>query len=84
VQDGGWLSLLGPDHVEPLDAIVAAVDPQLGCEGSVVDGALEIEVVVRDTPATTSSDVELTRISTGAEFEYLDRGTPVEVRYANR
>jgi hypothetical protein len=84
VRDGGWLSLLGPDHVEPLDAIVAAVDPQFGCEGSVVDGALEIEVVVRDSPAITSSDVELTRISTGAEFAYLDRGTPVEVRYDRR
>jgi hypothetical protein len=84
VLDGGWLSLLGQDHLEPLDAIVSAVDPQLGCDGAIVDGVLQVDVGSRDTPASLSSDVELTRISTGAEFEYRDRGTPVEVRYANR
>jgi hypothetical protein len=84
VLDSGWLSLLDPDHLEPLDAIVSAVDPRLGCDGAVVDDGLQVDVVVRDTASRVSPDVELTRISTGAEFEYRDRGTPVEVRYANR
>ena len=83
VLDGGWLSLLGADHLEPLEAIVAAVAPELGCAATIVDGALQVEVVARQSPATVSPDIELTRISTGASFQYLDRGTPVEIRYAS-
>ena len=81
------MSLLAPDHLEPLDAIVRAVDPTLRCdvlEGDGDDDELWVEVVVDDVASPVASDVELTRISTGATFQFADRGTPVEVRYFSR
>jgi hypothetical protein len=87
VRDGGWMSLLAPDHLEPLDAIVRAVAPTLRCDvldGDGDDDELCVEGVVDDVASPVASDVELTRISTGATFQFVDRGTPVEVRYSSR
>ena len=79
------MSLLTPDHLEPLDAIVRAVDPTFRCDALDGDGdELRVEVVVDDVAAPVAPDVELTRISTGATFQFVDRGTPVEVRYSSR
>ena len=81
VSDGAWPSMLAPDHLEPLDAIARAIDPRF--RFAVLDAtrsALVLEAVIDDVPAAQHEDVALTRISTGADFAFADRGTPVEVR----
>ena len=69
--DGAWISLVGPTEVRPLQAIVRAVDPHLDV---VVTGSpWTVEVVVRAEPAEESSEVAITRISTGAAFTFEPR-----------
>jgi hypothetical protein len=41
---------------------------------------LTVEVVVVSEAAPVSDEVVLTRFSTGADFVFADRGTPVELR----
>lgn len=81
VADGAWPSLLEPEHLEPLDAIVGAVDRRYRCV-VVVDGPdeLVVEVVRGDDELPVPGDVRLTEFSTGAGFRFTDRGTPVELR----
>lgn len=85
IDDGGWPTLIDAEHTEVLDAIVRAVDPCFrvvavaGPDGHAADGTT-YEVVVDDGPAPVAEEVVLTKFSTGAEFAFVDRGTPVEVR----
>lgn len=79
--DGAWPAMLDADHLAPLDAIVQAVDRHFRCEAVSDDGAaLVVEVSATDTEAPLADEVSLTRFSTGAEFVFEDRGTPVEIR----
>jgi hypothetical protein len=80
VEDGGWLSTLDGEHLEPIDAIVRAIDARFRCVAVDDADALTLEVVMDDVAAPSAGEVELTRISTGAGFQFADRGTPVEVR----
>ena len=91
IADGSWPTLIDADHTEPLDAIVRAVDARFRClpvptdpgAGAVAGDAggagLAFEVVMDDEPAGEAEAVVLTRFSTGADFEFSDRGTPVEI-----
>jgi hypothetical protein len=83
--DGSWPTLLDAEHLEPLDAIVGAVDRHLRCE-VVADGPSElvVEVVRGDDELPVPDDVRLTEFSTGAEFTIVDRGTPVALRTGPR
>ena len=79
--DGAWPALLSPDDVAPLDAAVRAMDNRYRCEVvSATDAELVMEVLLGDEPEKESDDVALARFSTGAAFEFSDRGTPVELR----
>jgi hypothetical protein len=79
--DRAWPALLDADHLAPLDAIVRVVDPTLRCRAVADDGdGLTVEVVVVSEAAPVSDEVVLTRFSTGADFVFADRGTPVELR----
>ena len=80
VEDGGWLAMLDADHVEPLNAIVRAVDPRYRCDADTDGDGLTFEVVMDDVGAPVAGEVELARISTGARFAFQDRGTPVTLR----
>ena len=81
--DGAWPSLLEEGHLEPLDAIVLAVNPRLRCEVLVsTEAELVIEVVQGVDERPTSQDVRLTEFSTGADFAFEERGTPVEIRFS--
>jgi hypothetical protein len=82
VADGGWLALLDAQHLEPLDAAVWAVDSRLRCAVVPSGGNddLVVEIVHDDEPRSMPEEMTLTRLSTGAEFAFADRGTPVEVR----
>ncbi len=82
VLDGGWASLVDADHLEPLDALLRGIDPHLRAEA--IDpgpgDAVAARVVVDDEPAREASEVGLVRFSTGVDFSFADRGTPVELR----
>ncbi len=79
--DGAWPSMLEADRLDPLDAIVQAVDRRFRCVP--LDGdhrGLAVEVALGDQEAPLSDDVLVTRFSTGAEYAFTERGTPVEIR----
>ena len=80
--DRAWPSLLVAGHLEPLDAIVQAVHPALSCE-VVVDTVEElvVQVVRGERERPKSDDVRLTEFSTGADFVFEERATPVEIRF---
>ena len=82
--DHAWPSLLVAGHLEPFDAIVHAVNPSLYCE-VVTDPAdeLVVRVVMGDHERAKSDDVRLTEFSTGADFVFEERSTPVEIRFRN-
>jgi hypothetical protein len=77
--DGAWLTLIDAEHLEPLDALVRGVDPHLRCEAleAADGGELIVEVVRGEEPAPEAEEVALARFSTGADFTFEDRGTPV-------
>ncbi len=76
--DGAWPSLLGADHLEPLDAVVGAIDRRLRCTVVSDDASgLVVEVVPGPDERPVPDDVRLTEFSTGADFAFTDRGTPV-------
>ena len=83
--DGAWPTLLDSDHLEPLDAIVGAVDRRYRCT-VVSDGPdrLVVGVVLGDEELAVPDDVRLTEFSTGADFTMSDRGTPVVLRSGPR
>ena len=79
--DGAWPSLLSGTDLAPLDAAVRAVDARYRCEAlSVTDNELVVGVTLGTEAFKESSDVVMTRFSTGADFHFEDRGTPVELR----
>ena len=76
--DGAWPSLLDAGHLEPLDAIVGAVDRRFRCTVMAEDDAeLVVEVVRGEVEHPVPDDVRLTEFSTGADFAFVDRGMPV-------
>lgn len=78
--DGAWPSLVDADHLEPLDALLRGVDARLRADVlTASDDELVVEVVTDDDPAPEAAEVALTRFSTGADFAFVDRGTPVEI-----
>ena len=83
--DGSWPTLLDADHLEPLDAIVGAVDRHYRCV--VVEDSsdeLVVEVVMGAEKLPVPNDVRLTEFSTGAAFAFADRATPVVLRSGPR
>ncbi|MDT4936589.1 MAG: hypothetical protein QOG80_260 [Pseudonocardiales bacterium] len=73
--DGAWPSLLDADHLEPVQAILHAVDPSLRAELTRDDGdVLELTVVHDGEPHDELPEVGITRFSTGASFTFADRG----------
>lgn len=78
--DGGWMSILTPDHLEPLQAAATGVSPYLSVEGAVeTDDALEIRIVRSDTAQKESGEVAVARFSGGASFEFVDRGRSIPI-----
>lgn len=72
-EDGGWITLCGPDSRGPLQAAVRGVDPHLDVEVSGTDDDWTATVVRRDEPAPVADEVAVTRISTGASFTFEPR-----------
>jgi hypothetical protein len=79
--DGGWPALLAAGSTEPLDAIARAVDPHFRFELQPVADDTATAVLVRDDePHAVAEAVVMAGFSTGADFTFLDRGVPVEIR----
>lgn len=71
--DGAWISLCSPASTEPLQAIATAVDPHqvVRITGSDTDWIAEFERT--DTPTKDSPEVQVTKFSLGATFEFEPR-----------
>lgn len=76
--DRNWLSMIGPDHLAPLDSLVRGVDPHLWSR--VVDNGPSgwtAEISRADEPFAEAPEVAITRFSTGVDFRFTDRGIPL-------
>ncbi len=71
--DGGWITLCGPDSPRPLQAAVRGVDPHLDVAVTGTDTDWTAAVVRRDEPAPDFDEVVVTRFSTGATFAFETR-----------
>jgi hypothetical protein len=72
-EDGSWISLVGPDEVRPLRAIVAAVDPHLDVEVSGTDTDWTARVIETDTAAKELPEVSVAKVSGGSSFVFEPR-----------
>jgi hypothetical protein len=72
-EDEAWISLCGPGGVEPLQAMVRAVDPHLDVEVTGTGDEWELRVVTRDEPAPEAAEVQVARFSRGATFAFQPR-----------
>ncbi|MGX7697222.1 hypothetical protein [Gordonia polyisoprenivorans] len=83
--DGGWITLLTHDRIEPLRAIGVAVDPrwvvtECARTGRTSTGSgLSVRFALGDVEQPESGEVAITRFSSGADFGFTDRGRSVPV-----
>lgn len=71
--DGAWIALCSPTSPRPLQAIATAVDPRLSVEfvGSQTDWTAEF--TLGETAAEVSPEVQVTKVSLGATFQFQPR-----------
>lgn len=72
-EDGAWVSLVHPDEVRPLQAIVTAIDRHLDVEVAGSHEDWTARVVETSTEAKELSEVSVVRVSGGAAWEFEDR-----------
>ncbi|WP_107656550.1 hypothetical protein [Nocardia suismassiliense] len=78
VSDGVWPALIDAEHLAPIDAMARAVNPRFAARTTdSSDSALTVEITRTDKSFRESSEVALTRFSTGAAFTFTDRGIPL-------
>ncbi|WP_063046227.1 hypothetical protein [Nocardia pseudovaccinii] len=76
--DGVWPTLIDADHPDAIDAIARAVNPHFRSRVRAEDpDYIEFVIDAADDPFPELAEVALTRISTGAEFSFTDRGIPL-------
>lgn len=77
-RDGGWPTLLGSEHLDPLQALVRGVNPHFTVRVVAEDaaGGLLLAVDITEAPAPECVEVAITKVSTGAAFVFEDRGIP--------
>nr|WP_240945424.1 hypothetical protein [Rhodococcus sp. HNM0569] len=79
VQDGEWLAFLGVDELAPLRAAFVGVDPTWSdVSAREHDGELVV-TVGRGAPADEPGEVAVARFSTGAGFQFENRGIPLSI-----
>ncbi len=72
-EDGAWISLVGPSSVQPLQAVVRALDAHLDVEVTGSDRDWTATVVRRPDPAPPFDEVTVTGMSTGAAWTFQPR-----------
>ncbi|WP_433683041.1 hypothetical protein [Nocardia sp. CA-119907] len=76
--DRTWPSMLDPDHLAPLEAMVRGVNPRFHVRSTTTGADHWIaEIALAATPFKEATEVAITRISTGAAFTFTDRGIPL-------
>ena len=70
---GAWIALCGPSSVAPLQAIATAVDPRLRVRVTGNDDDWIAEFDRSDTALPESPEVQVTKFSLGATFEFQPR-----------
>ncbi|MFW0788824.1 hypothetical protein [Gordonia sp. CPCC 205333] len=79
MRDGGWMTLLTADHLEPLQAAATAVESHWTVgDATIRDGALEVVIAPGDSHQE-SGEVAIVRFSSGATFEFVNRGIPLSI-----
>jgi hypothetical protein len=71
--DRAWISLCTPTECRPLQAIVAAIDPHLDVEVTGTDTEWVARLVRRADAAAEFPEVSVTKVSTGAGFQFAPR-----------
>jgi hypothetical protein len=72
--DPSWISLCGPDWVDPMRAAVRVLDARLDVVATPSDGdSWRLELVRRNEPAPEADEVALARFSTGTDFSFETR-----------
>ena len=78
--DGGWLTLFDAEHLEPLQAIATGVDAHWNVETVTDTGeALEVTFALTDDERSESGEVAIARFSSGAAWEFVDRGRSLPI-----
>ncbi len=72
-EDGSWISLVSPASDLPLQAIVAAVDPNLRAEVSGTESDWTVRVIETDTAAEELPEVAVCKFSGGTSWVFEDR-----------
>jgi len=76
--DGSWPKMIDSDHLGPLNALARGLDPHFSTRVVAEDeDALVVEVVREARPTKDCPEVAVTRYSSGASFEFADRGIPL-------
>ncbi|WP_433653859.1 hypothetical protein ACQPW1_24810 [Nocardia sp. CA-128927] len=76
--DGAWPAMIDADHLAPIDAMARAVNPRFAAHTvDSTDRELTVEIARAEQPFRESTEVALTRFSTGAAFAFTDRGIPL-------
>ncbi|MFM9378305.1 hypothetical protein [Gordonia sp. VNK21] len=76
-EDGGWITLLTVDHIEPLQAAATAVDPYLTATAEESADGLVIRFSRGEQAHEESGEVAIVRFSSGSNFHFADRGPSV-------
>ncbi|WP_081512583.1 hypothetical protein [Nocardia donostiensis] len=78
ITDRVWPSMIDPDHLEPLDALVRGVNAHYYSRVTDTDeNGWTADILRADAPFREASEVAVTRFSTGADFTFTDRGIPL-------
>ncbi|WP_330250035.1 hypothetical protein OG874_27660 [Nocardia sp. NBC_00565] len=76
--DRAWPSMIDPDHLAPLEAMVRGVNPRFFARSATADEhGWTAEIALAAAPFKEATEVAITRISTGAAFTFTDRGIPL-------
>jgi hypothetical protein len=71
--DAAWISLCGPESVQPLQAIATAIDPHLEVRVTGSNTEWTVELRETDTAAQEFPEVAIAKVSGGATFEFQPR-----------
>ena len=78
--DGGWVSVLDREHLEPLLAVAVAVNQHWSVGSVYGDSAgLHVEFALAEAAQKESDEVAIARFSSGAEFTFADRGRSIPI-----
>jgi hypothetical protein len=71
--DRAWISLCTPNEYRPLQAIAAAVDPHIDVTVTGTDTDWTAQLNSSESVATEFPEVSMTKVSTGATFQFQPR-----------